>query len=268
MPIIDFHTHAFPDAIAERAIQHLEHEGSIQAVLNGKISSLLASMDRAGVSASVVASIATRPDRFEAILNWSKEITTDRLIPFPSVHPDAADAGAQVRRIAMEGFKGFKMHPYYQEFYLDEDRMAPIYAAAQDTGLLLLMHTGYDLAFERIRRGDPERIRQVIAAYPRLKLITTHLFAWQDWEEARRLLAGQPVYTDVSMSIEAMPRELARELILAHPREYLLFGTDSPWIDPVPHLELVRSLALGSAYESALLGENAIRLLGLSQHTD
>jgi hypothetical protein len=263
MRIIDFHTHAFPDAIAVRAIPQLEEEGDIKAVLDGRISSLLDSMDRAGVEVSVVASIATRPDRFETILEWSRSIASDRLVVFPSVHPAAPDLDAQVRRIAAEGFKGLKLHPYYQDFFVDEDRLAPLYAAAQDTGLIVLMHTGFDLAFERVRRGDPTQIRRVLDAFPKLKLITSHLLAWMDWDEARRVLLGQPVYTDVSMSIESMPPEMARELILGHPREYLLFGTDSPWIDQAAHVALVRSLDLGADYEAAMFHENAERLLGV-----
>lgn len=263
MNIIDFHTHAFPDAIAARAIEHLQYGGLVTAVLDGRMASLLASMDAAGVESSVVASIATRPDRFESILSWSKTIASARIIPFPSVHPDAEDAGGQVRRIAAEGFRGFKLHPYYQEFFLDEDRMTPIYEAAQDTGLLMLLHTGFDLAFERVRRADPERIARLLEAYPRLRLITTHMFAWEDWEDARRVLFGKPVYTDVSMSIEAMPRELVCEFLTNHPPEYLLFGTDSPWIDQRAHIELIRSFHLGPEREAALFHGNARRLLGV-----
>ena len=49
MRIIDFHAHAFPDALAERAMPALEEEGNIKAALDGKISSLLRSMDEAGI---------------------------------------------------------------------------------------------------------------------------------------------------------------------------------------------------------------------------
>ncbi|MDO8303094.1 MAG: hypothetical protein Q7T18_07625, partial [Sedimentisphaerales bacterium] len=86
--IIDFHTHAFPDAIAVRAMQSLQHGCDIQAQLDGKISSLLASMDSCGIETSVVCSIATKPSQFESILKWSEQIQTERILPFPSVHPD------------------------------------------------------------------------------------------------------------------------------------------------------------------------------------
>ncbi|MFP4564308.1 MAG: amidohydrolase, partial [Spirochaetia bacterium] len=59
MNIVDFHTHAFPDELAARAVPALEAEADIEAVLDGTVTSLLESMDRAGIERSVVASIAT-----------------------------------------------------------------------------------------------------------------------------------------------------------------------------------------------------------------
>ena len=152
MRIIDFHAHAFPDALAARAMPALEEEGNIKAALDGKVSSLLRSMDEAGIEASVVASIATRPQQFEPILRWSEEIASARIIPFPSVHPDDAQVVEHVHRIHDRGFKGVKLHPYYQDFDLDEARLRPLYAALQDCGLAVLCHTGFDLAFARVRR--------------------------------------------------------------------------------------------------------------------
>jgi 2-methylcitrate dehydratase len=73
--VIDFHTHAFPDSLALRAIAVLEAEApGVKAFLDERVSSLLASMDRAGIEKSVVCSIATKPSQYRAILSWSREI--------------------------------------------------------------------------------------------------------------------------------------------------------------------------------------------------
>ena len=58
--VIDFHTHAFPDALADRAMGQLQARAGIRACLDGRVGSLLASMDRAGIDRSVVCCIATR----------------------------------------------------------------------------------------------------------------------------------------------------------------------------------------------------------------
>ncbi len=261
--IIDFHAHAFPDAVAEKAMPQLEAEGDIEAALDGTVSSLLRSMDAAGIHASVVASIATRPRQFEAILDWSSEIASERLVPFPSVHPGDPRAAEQVRRIHARGFKGVKLHPYYQDFRLDEDRLLPVYEAIEDLGLVLLCHTGFDLAFPRERRGDPVRVLHVLERFPRLKFVAAHLGAWEDWDEVERHLAGRPVYMDVSFAIDGIGPGRARRLLLRHPPEYVLFGTDSPWAGQRESIAQVRALALGEERERLLFGVNAARLLGL-----
>jgi len=262
MTIIDFHAHAFPDALAERAMPMLEEEGDIKAVLDGKISSLLRSMDQAGIQASVVASIATHPKQFSSILKWSIEIAGERLIPFPSVHPADPEAVEHVRQIQAAGLKGVKLHPYYQEFDLDEERLSPIYATLQDCGLVLLCHTGFDLAFPRIRKCDPVRIQKVRARFSKLKLVAAHLGAWEDYDEVEKHLIGQPVYMDVSYAIDWAGPERARAMILRHPAEYVLFGTDSPWAGQQETVDQVRRLELGAERERLILGENALRLLG------
>jgi hypothetical protein len=263
MRIIDVHTHAFPDSLAERAMPALEKEGNVKAVLDGKVGSLLASMDAAGIEASVVASIATRPQQFRSIFNWSREIATARMIPFPSVHPADPAAGEQVREVHAAGFKGIKLHPYYQEFKVDEPRLDPVYTALEETGLILLCHAGFDLAFPRDRKCDPVRVRNVIDRFPRLKLIAAHLGGWEDWDEVEKHLLGLPLYMDVSYSIDWAGPARAKRMMLRHPHEYLLFGTDSPWAGQAETMQQVRELQLGERFERLLLGENAARLLAL-----
>ena len=187
--IIDFHAHAFPDQVAESAIPFLEEEGGVKAMYDGRVASLLGLMDRDGVEKSVICSIATQPSQFEAILGWSKQIRSDRIIPFPSFHPNDLQAVEQISRIKAEGFKGIKMHPYYQQFFLDDEKLYPAYEKINELGLILVMHTGFDIAFPRIRRCDPQQILNVLTRFPELKMVTTHLGAWQQWGEVEDLLA-------------------------------------------------------------------------------
>lgn len=262
MKIIDFHTHAFPDDLAERAMPRLEEEGNVRAPLDGRISSLLKSMDEAGIEKSVVCSIATKPSQFDPILKWSGDIASDRLIPFPSVHPADPESAEKVRIIREEGFKGIKLHPYYQGFDIDEERALPIYEAAQECGLILVVHTGFDLAFPRDRKADPVRIVKVLNAFPELRFVTTHIGAWEDWDNVRKYLLGKPVYMGVSYSIGYLGKEKARDFLLTHPEDYILFGTDSPWASQQETIDAVRGLDLGVERERKLFSENAERLLG------
>ncbi len=100
MKSIDFHVHAFPDALAERAIPLLEEKADVTACLDGKLSTVLGSMDRYGIERAVVSSIATKPSQFEPILRWSGSIASERIIPFASVHPDDPAAVDQIELIS------------------------------------------------------------------------------------------------------------------------------------------------------------------------
>lgn len=261
--IIDFHAHAFPDAIAQRAIQTLEAESDgVKACHNGKVSSLLTSMDCAGIARSVICSIATKPAQFKPILEWSNQVRSERIIPLPSFHPTDPEFKEHAARIAGDGYKGVKFHPFYQDFFLAEERMLPIYEALARHDLLVVMHTGYDIAFERIRRADPAQIVEVSTRFPELKLITTHLGAWQQWDEVMEQIIGKPIYMEISFALEALGQQ-ARQFLTKHPSTHILFGTDSPWTDQRQTLELFMNLELDPEREKAILRDNAMRLLGL-----
>jgi predicted TIM-barrel fold metal-dependent hydrolase len=260
-PVIDFHTHAFPDSIAKVAIPSLEHEGNIKAALDGTLHSLVASMDQAGIAQSVLCSIATRPEQFSPILEWSKAIRSERIIPFPSLHPADPQILEHLEMLHQEGFKGVKMHPYYQNYYLDDPNLDELYVQLSELGIILVIHAGYDMAFPRIRRGDPERIRRTCQRFPDLKMIATHLGGWEDWEDVQRLLLGAPIYMELSFAMEGLGPHRLREMLLAHPRDYLLFGTDSPWTDQATNLQRLADLKLPAPLFEQIVSGNAHRLL-------
>ena len=259
--IIDFHTHAFPDPVAAKAVPSLEKAGKVKAHTDGTCSGLLASMDRAGIDASVICSIATRVEQFQAILDWSGQVRSRRLIPFPSVHPEDPLLVQHIRAIKKQGFAGIKLHPYYQDFYLGEDKMEELYRAVVDNDLLLVMHTGFDIAYPRIRRADPVQVVQVMDRFSDLKLVTTHLGGWDDWQEVQRLIIGKPIYMEISFALDFLSQQQARDLITAHPPDYILFGTDSPWADQATCLQQLQALDLEKELLEQIVRKNGERLL-------
>jgi hypothetical protein len=259
--IVDFHAHAFPDDLADKAVGGIRDLAGVNAALDGRISSLLESMDAAGIWRSVVLSIATRPKQYEAIMRWSREVAGDRIVAMLSVHPADPEAANRIRAAADAGFLGFKLHPYYQDFDLDDRSLDSLYAALQDTGLLCVAHAGYDTAYPFIRRADPPRVVRVLERFPRLKLVAPHLGGWKDWDLVARHLLGADLWVDTSYSLDFMSRDAARELILSFPADRVLFGSDSPWADQATSVAALRSLCLGTEREEAILKLNGARLL-------
>jgi predicted TIM-barrel fold metal-dependent hydrolase len=261
--VIDFHTHAFPDGLAQKAIAALTADIDIRTFHDGKVSSLVASMDKAGIKKAVICSIATKPSQYAPILEWSKSIQSDRIIPFPSIHPADTDIREKIETIANAGFRGIKLHPYYQEFTIDEERMFPIYETANRLGLIIVCHTGFDIAFPKDRIADPSKIAYVMRMFPGLKFIASHLGGWEDWDEVIRCIVGKKIYIETSYSLEVMDKDKALSILLNHPSDYILFGTDSPWTDQTDAIRLVRDLGLGAERERKMFHINAERLLGI-----
>ena len=66
--IIDFHTHCFPDALAEKALGKLSAIGNLPTHSDGTAAGTLAKMDACGIDRAVVLNIATN-DRQTANVN-------------------------------------------------------------------------------------------------------------------------------------------------------------------------------------------------------
>ena len=72
--IIDFHTHIFPDAIAERTIHKLETAANIHAHADGTLQGLQTSMKQAGVDYSVILPVVTKPSQFDSVNRFAASI--------------------------------------------------------------------------------------------------------------------------------------------------------------------------------------------------
>jgi predicted TIM-barrel fold metal-dependent hydrolase len=261
--IVDCHTHAFPDSIAARAIESIGSHGKIRNVLDGTLGSLLGSMDRAGVDRSFLLNIATKPEQFPAIMTFCAASRSDRILPFPSVHPNDPDLKSHLRAIKAEGYKGIKLHSYYQQFVFDEDRLFPLYATLEEEGLCLIAHTGYDIAYPFDDICRPRRIVAVVDRFPGLKLMTSHLGAWMDYEEVRRWFIGRPIYMDISCTFGFLADSEVKDIIEQHGPEYVLFGSDSPWVGQAETLASLRGLGFSPDVLAMIEGKNAQRFFDL-----
>ena len=261
--ITDFHTHAFPDNIASHAIPKLEAAANEKANTNGTIKGLLESMDHAGIERSLICSIATKPDHFINILTWSKNIKSARIIPLPSIHPTDKDVKAKITMIKQEGFCGIKMHPYYQNFSLSDPLLTAIYESLIENDLFVVMHTGLDIAFTPDRRSSPQEILTVSSIFPELKLVATHFGGWDMWDEVENTIIGRPLFIEISLALQFLSTEQAVRMFEAHPSDYLLFGSDSPWEDQKAAITRLKKLGLENSLEEKILSQNANQLLNV-----
>jgi uncharacterized protein len=265
--IFDVHTHAFPDKVAATAIPKLEAGGlwlEAKATFDGTLGGLLASMDRAGIERAVVCSVATRPEQVAKIIAWSAAIASERIVPFPSVHPDSPSPEAEVERIAAAGLKGLKFHPQYTRCPLDDPRVIRLARAAAGAGLAMLFHAGYDLAYEKDDLASPARVRRLHEAVPDLRMAAAHLGGWECWDQVLEEVVGLPIYLETSYTLGRCPPRLLERILAKHPPEFLLFGTDAPWTDQTEERAKFMALPIAEDLRRRMLWDNALRFAGLT----
>ena len=263
MNIIDFHVHIFPDKIAEKASHAVGKFYDIPMCLDGKLSTMLREMDRAGIRRFVSHSVATTPAQVHSINDFimaSYAQYPERIIPFAAIHPNVEDVDSLMDDIVARGFKGVKIHPDIQGFKLDDERVLKMIAAVAGR-LPMLIHTGD----HRYDNSGPVRMKHVMNLFPNLVAICAHLGGYSEWERAAASdLPGTPnVYVDTSSSLFAVSPERAVEIIRIFGADHVMFGTDYPMWSPSEELERFNRLALTAEERELILHANAERLLGL-----
>lgn len=259
--VIDFHSHCFPDGLAERAIAELEGRCDIKAVHNGTVSGLRESTIKWGVDLSVVLPVATKPSQVGTINKWALENSGGRLKFFGAVHPDDQDFYSTVKWLKENGFPGVKLHPDYQNFFADEERIFPLYEALRDAGLIVVFHSGMDIGLPVPIHCTPLMIKKVFDNFKGLTIVAAHMGAHALWRDVEDLLAGTPVYIDTSYSQYMLGNSGMERIIRKHGSERVLFGTDSPWKRADKEINAITSLDLPEDDIDNILCNNALTLL-------
>lgn len=262
--LIDFHTHAFPQKLAARAVGKLSHEaGGLEPQTDGTLASLKAEMARDGVDLSVVHSIATSPRQQHNVNDFAMEMNREPgIVAFGSVHPDAPDALEELERIAAAGLKGVKLHPEYQGFYADDEKMKPIYRTISRLGLITLFHAGQDYGFLPPYHAMPQ---QLLGALKWLDgpVVAAHWGGLGCGAEVLDVLCGKDIWFDLSFGYGSMPKGIARQIVDRHTPDRLLFASDMPWHRPEWELRLLDSLELSREDREKICFRNAQKLLDL-----
>lgn len=260
---MDFHVHAFPDAVAEKAVAALSQAYGMQPVVDGTITGLKRLMDRAGIQSAVIQPVATKPAQVESINNWAASIADQRIVAFGSIHPDCPDIAGEIDRVVALGLPGIKIQANWQGVFVDDPKMYAIYEAAQGR-LIVLFHAGAELVEFPEIKATPRRIANVIRDFPGLCAVAAHLGGYLMWDEVEDCLLGKNIYFDTSACYpHQLPDDRFLSMIRRHGVEKVLFATDLPLNDPVAEIARLESIGLTDHELSLVFSGNAHRLLGM-----
>ena len=266
MQYIDFHVHAFADKIAHRTIAALREDAWTEPATDGTMSDTEQTMQKWGVDGFVVLSIATKPSQHLVCNNWAASVKSDHVFPFGSVHPDGEDALAELERIKALGLYGVKLHPDYQGFFVDEERLFPIYRKCGELGLPIILHAGFDPVSPQNIHCTPAMSAYILDKFPDTQFILAHLGGNALWRDVERLLAGQfgNLWMDTSLTGTFVEEEQLARIIEKHGADKILLASDCPWDTTDKTIAKLKRLGLSPADEHAIFAGNAERLLGLA----
>lgn len=266
---IDFHTHAFADAIAERAVAKLEntimtsgYPKPVPPVTRGTVGELLQKLDEWGVDKGVLLPIATKPSQQRTINDWAASVQCDKLYCFGTVHPDAEDALTELERVKSLGLRGIKLHPDYQGFFADEERIFPIYRKCAELGLPVILHAGLDALSMDCIHCTPQMSARVLDAVPEMTLILAHFGGNELWDDVEKYLVGRNVYFDTAFIDGSISDEQALRIIKAHGADKILLASDCPWHPSSAEIGLINRLDLSDTEREMICSGNALKLLG------
>ena len=263
---IDFHTHAFADKIAERAIAALTgtaEKCEMKPITNGTASDLMDKLKSCGIDKAVILPIATKPSQQTVINNWAAEIKGDFFLPFGSIHPQAEDWESELERIKQLGLYGIKFHPDYQNFMVDDDFMIPVYKKCAALDLPVSFHSGYDPLSPDLFHCYPEAAARVHEMVPEMTMILAHGGGMRDWDNVEKYLAGKDgnLYFDVSVIAEEISRDQLLRIIRTHGADRILFGSDCPWDLPSNEINMIEELPLSDEEKEMIFYKNAQKIL-------
>lgn len=265
--LIDFHTHIFPDKIAAGAVRSLSNSiVNFQGVryrhyTRGTVDSLVSSMERNGVDMSVILPIATKPTQTKSINEFAKQVRNEKLISFASLHPEQSDWEYILEGIKENGFKGIKLHPEYQSFYVDSPRSLEILRKAEDLGLYVTLHTGFDYGKPEPIHCQPDRLKNTLEYVSGKYIIAAHLGAFMNWDEVEKHLVGTNINFDTSFVSKFISPEQCRRIIRNHGADKILFGSDSPWNSPKTEKDFLLGLNLSQEENEMIFYKNALKIL-------
>lgn len=260
---IDFHTHLFPDKLAEKTVEHLAKISGYKPNSNATSSGNINIMDKYNIDKSVVCNIATNVKQTENVNRFAAETDkNDRFVSFGSVHPDC-DFEYYLDFLKERGIKGIKLHPDYQGFFIDDKKLNRLYEAVLRRDFVLIFHTGVDEGIGEPVHATPERIKNVISVFRGERVVFAHMGGFKMSESAMELLCSEPIFFDTSCNERFVPFDFFEGMVKAHGTDKVLFGTDLPWSDPAVGLERIRKLNISEEEKEMILGKNAERLLRL-----
>ncbi|MCI7180874.1 MAG: amidohydrolase family protein [Schaedlerella sp.] len=261
--MIDFHTHLFPDRIAEKTMKLLRKQCRMDTYTDGTAACLSQSTEKAGLELSVILPVVMKPAQFQSVNEFAVQFRGGNLLSFGGIHPDSNDYKGELRQLKDMGFKGIKLHPDDQNTMFNDIRYKRIISYASELDFIISVHAGYDPRYPDCTHCVPSRAREVINEVKPPKMILAHMGGFRYWDEVEKELVGLDVFLDTAVVFGTIPDEQFIRICRNHGTDRILFASDSPWLDQEMSVKYLMRLDLTDEEKDLIFTKNAQKLLTL-----
>ncbi|MFH1748894.1 MAG: amidohydrolase family protein [Planctomycetota bacterium] len=227
----------------------------------------IAVLDRIGIDMVAVSTFSSVFPFGNDIIAEAVSACPGRFVGYARVNANyPEDIDSELSRCFDElGFKGIKIHPYCDQVFPQDPRYDSVWEFASERSVPVLVHTWNSLRYTDplLDCCIPTQFRTIAEEYPRAKIILGHSGGEYDGIiEAISVAKVCPnVYLDTASSrlypdvIEMMVAEVGAERVL--------YGSDVPFLSPVPQVGKVVYADITESEKRMILGLNAARLFGI-----
>lgn len=269
--IIDFHTHVFPDKIAAKTIDFLMDKGNIQAYGDGSLDNLQEKMRESGTDKALVLPVCTKPSQFDSVNKFAYFLNNDvdNIYSFGGIHPMNDNKREKLEYLKSMGFEGIKLHPDYQETYINDENYFELIKTAVELDMFVTIHSGVDVAYpDDVHCPPSESVKLIDRIYkdvenPEPRIILAHLGGIDLYDDVEKYLVGKPVYFDLAVILSMAPKEQIERIIKNHGADKVLYASDYPWSVLKDNIRLMNELNLSDEEKELILHKNAEKILGI-----
>ncbi len=264
--VVDAHVHVFPDRLFQAIWSWFDvHGWPIRyKIFTSQVVDFLLSR---GVDHVVALLYAHKPGIARDLNEYMATLvkSSPRVTGFGTVFPGEPDAPKILAEAFVMGLSGVKLHCHVQCIAADDPRMHELYAVCAENDKPVLVHAGREPTSAGYK-CDPhvlchvDRIRAVLDAHPKLKLVVPHL-GYDEVAEYGALLASHDnLWLDTTMAASGIfvsDEAPIWRLLQARP-DRILFGTDFPNVPYAWDREILRlSARLTDDALAGILGQTA-----------
>lgn len=265
MLLFDMHTHCFPDALAPKALPRLAEISACPYHGDGTYGDLCAKAAAAGCTGFMILHIATKAKQMNSVNNFAAACQKGNVYCFGSVFPTAENAVDELHRIRALGLMGVKFHPDYQEFFVNDPAVFPVYEAAAALGLPVVFHAGRDPYSPDVVHCTPKMLAEIADRFPSLQIIGAHMGGMEMDADVERYVVGRPnIWLDTAFATRSLTPARCGELIRKHGVDKVFFATDFPWSTVETELNFLMQAGLTAEELEKIRHENAERFFGIT----